>query len=49
MAGEMAGQIMGCAVGRAGIPNEMAVRVPCYNRIIEVASKLAGIASPARE
>ncbi len=39
----MAGQMMGCVVGRGGIPDEMAVRVPCYDRVIDLASKLADI------
>jgi ADP-ribosylglycohydrolase len=43
--GSMAGQVMGCVIGRSDIPDEMALRVPCYDHIIEVASQLADLAS----
>jgi ADP-ribosylglycohydrolase len=39
----MAGQIMGCALGRAGIPQEQAVQLPSYDRLVEVASKFADV------
>jgi ADP-ribosylglycohydrolase len=41
----MAGQIMGCVIGRSGIPADMALRTPCYDRITEVASQLADLAT----
>jgi ADP-ribosylglycohydrolase len=37
----MAGQIMGCVVSRAGIPEEQAFQLPCYDHIVEVASRFA--------
>ena len=39
----MAGQIMGCVVSRAGIPQEQAAQLPSYDRLVEVASKFADV------
>jgi ADP-ribosylglycohydrolase len=43
----MAGQILGCVLGRSGLPDEMALRVPCYDRIIETTSILADLGGVA--
>ena len=37
----MAGQIMGCVLGRDRIPEDLVVRVPRYDHIIQLASDLA--------
>jgi len=39
----MAGQIMGCAVSRAGIRPEQAAQLPSYDHLVEVASKFADV------
>jgi ADP-ribosylglycohydrolase len=37
----MAGQIMGCVVGRAGISEDQLGELPCYDHIVEVAWRFA--------